>query len=313
MKEQPVCPHCGQKMERLRTPYESTWGGEIHNVCFNNECGYYVESWSRLEEQGIEDTGYRCRLDPRGQCGPLAVWSSEALRDLIIRDEDEPKRLRTLDLFDEKYFVRDDETPDTQYYQNPEPIETLDSLALSAIEDFLAGLIRPGAAILDLMAGSDSHIKPDLQPSRIVGIGLDAKELDANTALTERIVQDLNGEDPLPFEEDAFDAALITLAIEYMTKPVEIFQEIARVLKSGGPLIVTYSNRTFPPKAVSVWKTSSDEERMIYVKKLMEVSQKLSVMGDYESVGKPRPKDDKYYMLGIPSDPVYAVWARPND
>ncbi len=61
-------------------------GGEIHYVCFNDECCYFKKSWESLENQGIPGTGYRCRIDPRGACGPLAVWSSEALKDRICRD-----------------------------------------------------------------------------------------------------------------------------------------------------------------------------------------------------------------------------------
>ncbi len=82
-----VCPHCGTEMEPMETPYDSSWGGEIHYVCFNDECGYYKKSWDTLESQGVERTGYRCRMDPRGACGPLAVWSADALKDRICRDK----------------------------------------------------------------------------------------------------------------------------------------------------------------------------------------------------------------------------------
>ena len=313
MKDKPVCPHCGEKMELMKTPYESTWGGEFHFVCFNNSCHYYVNSWKALEEQGIENAGYRCRLDPRGQCGPIAVWSDSALRNLIVQEEDKPSKKHTYDFFIPEDFSREDETSDAEYCQHPEHIENLDTLALSTIEDLFVRLIPKGAEILDLMAGVDSHIPSEIQPARITGVGLDSKGLDENAKLSEKIIHDLNGGKPLPFNDDEFDVALITLSIEYITKPLELFEEVARILKSSGLFIITFSNRMFPPKAVNIWKNTGEQERVALVKKLISLSDRYTVIGDFESSGKPRPKDDRYYMLGIPSDPIYAVWARPND
>jgi hypothetical protein len=82
MEKEQVCPYCGEKMDPIRTPELSSWGGEIHYVCFNDECTYYKNSWQVLDGQGIERTGYRCRVDPRGVYGPMAVWSSDALKNL---------------------------------------------------------------------------------------------------------------------------------------------------------------------------------------------------------------------------------------
>ena len=79
------CPHCGAEMDPIEMPLDSTWGGEVHHVCFNDECCYFKKSWTSLENQGIEQTGYRCRMDPRGASGPMAVWSADALKDHICK------------------------------------------------------------------------------------------------------------------------------------------------------------------------------------------------------------------------------------
>lgn len=84
-KETIKCPHCGAEMQPIATPESSSWGGEIHHVCFNDECSYFTKSWEVLDNQGVERTGYRCRIDPRGICGPMAVWSADALKDLVCR------------------------------------------------------------------------------------------------------------------------------------------------------------------------------------------------------------------------------------
>jgi hypothetical protein len=87
MEKKHVCPHCGAEMDPIETPIMSSWGGEVHYICFNDDCCYFQKSWGVLEDQGIEKAGYRCRMDPRGAWGPIAVWSTEALRDLICRDK----------------------------------------------------------------------------------------------------------------------------------------------------------------------------------------------------------------------------------
>jgi hypothetical protein len=55
-------------------------------------------------------TGYRCRMDPRGGCGPAPVWSEDALKDLVVKeDADEGSSLAWFSPHD---LGRDDETPD---------------------------------------------------------------------------------------------------------------------------------------------------------------------------------------------------------
>ena len=89
----PQCPKdtlvhiVDQKWIRFGTPLESSWGGELHHICFNDDCSYFTNSWNALENQGIEQTGYRCKMDPRGGCGPAPVWSEDALKDLVVEEE----------------------------------------------------------------------------------------------------------------------------------------------------------------------------------------------------------------------------------
>lgn len=310
MKNKQTCPHCGVKMESVAMPLDSSWGGEIHTICFNDECSYYKTSWLTLEEQGIEDTGYRCRCDARGNYQPQPVWSSDALRNLIICEETPAGKKCALQLFADGDFVRDDETPDAEFYLTQEDLPSLDSLALVTIEDIYAELIPKGARVLDLMAGTNSHIPDEVEPKSVVGLGLNKKELDANPALTDRVVHDLNANPKLPFQDKEFDVVVNALSVEYMTHPLEIFDEVTRIVKPAGRFIVVFSNRIFPPKTVSIWKRSSEEERQALVRGLFASSENFLLEGMSESKGKPRPADDPLYMMGIPSDPIYAVWGK---
>ncbi len=79
------CPYCNQKMSRWLPPPASNFPQEIHLVCFNDECSYYVEGWEWMRQQYNQKVSYRFRLNPRtGGKGPLPVWSSSALRSGIV-------------------------------------------------------------------------------------------------------------------------------------------------------------------------------------------------------------------------------------
>ena len=44
----------------------------------------------------------------------------------------------------------------------------------------------------------------------------------------------------------------------YLNKPLEIFDEMYRVLRPGGKAIMSFSNRCFPSKAIQVWTQTDD-------------------------------------------------------
>ena len=50
------------------------------------------------------------------------------------------------------------------------------------------------------------------------------------------------------------DAVTICVSIQYLQKPVAVLREVARVLRPGGVVAVTFSNRCFPTKAVAIWR-----------------------------------------------------------
>jgi ubiquinone/menaquinone biosynthesis C-methylase UbiE len=58
----------------------------------------------------------------------------------------------------------------------------------------------------------------------------------------------------MPFDEGRFDAAYVAVSVQYMTRPVEIFADVRRVLKAGASFHVIFSDRMFPTKAVAVWR-----------------------------------------------------------
>jgi SAM-dependent methyltransferase len=207
-------------------------------------------------------------------------------------------------------FSRQDEGDDARFYETDRFVSHLDSAARKTIERLIGDLIvEEHAAILDLMAGWESHIPKTIKAARVVGLGLNQNELKQNPALTEYVIHDLNKEPHLPFEDNTFDVVLNTVSVDYMTRPVEVFQDVGRVLKPAGLFLVAFSNRMFPQKAVKVWQDASEDERVLLVEELFERAGAFERATLFVSKGKPRPTDDKYASFGISSDPVYAMYA----
>ena len=111
------------------------------------------------------------------------------------------------------------------------------------------------------MSSYRSHMPPELRWTRLAGLGMNEVELRENDQLTDYMVHDLNADPRMPYGDGEFDGAVVTVSVQYMTRPVEIFRDVRRVLKPGAPFIVTYSNRMFPTKAVRIWRALDDRER----------------------------------------------------
>ena len=213
-------------------------------------------------------------------------------------------------IFEEAAFSRLDETDDIEFYARDRFVKHIDDVALETVEQLIGDLIvEEKPVILDLMASWDSHIPEKLNASRVVGLGLNENELKKNSALSRYVIHDLNKNPKLPFPDHTFDAVINTVSIDYMTKPIAVFKEVARTLKPGGLFLVIFSNRMFPQKAVKVWREAGEAARVIMVHEFFNATGLFHAPLDFTSFGKPRPRDDKYAHLGLPSDPIYAVYA----
>ena len=62
----------------------------------------------------------------------------------------------------------------------------------------------------------------------------------------------------------------ICVSIDYLTRPAEVLQEVGRVLKVGAPVVITFSNRCFPTKAVAVWHQLDDRGHVKLVERYLQ-------------------------------------------
>ena len=152
-------------------------------------------------------------------------------------------------------FSRVDEGDDFAFYAPARMVIHIDAAAIAALGEFYQGILPKDGVLLDLMSSWVSHLPEDLTPAGVIGHGMNARELAANPRLTRWFVQDFNRDPVLPLPDGGCDAALCCVSVQYLQKPIEVFGEVRRVLRAGAPFVVSFSNRTFPTKAVAVWRS----------------------------------------------------------
>ena len=214
------------------------------------------------------------------------------------------------DYFYDDAFTRDDNTPDSEFYIKPRYTQHIDDTAIEMIRNTYDRFLDDGMHVLDLLSSWQSHLPQKTSLAECVGLGLNEEELRRNPQLLGYKVHDLNANPSLPFEAGQFDVIVNTVSIEYLIHPLEVFSEIARVLKPDGYFVITFSNRWFPTKAIKIWKDIHEFERMGLVLEYFIRSGKFRDLHTYSIRGLPRPREDVYYPDLRFSDPVYAVWGR---
>ncbi len=162
-------------------------------------------------------------------------------------------------------FAKRDTTPDALFYAQPRFVAHIDARAIAAVTELYGRTFPSGGALLDLMSSWISHLPEGVAYREVVGIGMNEAELAANPRLTRHLVQDLNRDPALRLDPDSLDGAAICVSIQYLQQPVAVLREVARVLRPGAPLAITFSDRCFPTKAVAIWTAldGADQARLV--------------------------------------------------
>jgi len=194
-------------------------------------------------------------------------------------------------------FAKADPSPDTRFYAQARLVTHIDDAAIAAVTALYRQLLPAGGVVLDLMSSWVSHLPDDVAYAEVIGHGMNASELAANPRLDRRFTQDLNADPVLPLSPASVDAACMCVSIQYLQRPAEVFASLASVLRPGAPVVITFSNRCFPTKAVAIWQALDGPDQC----RLVELY--LNRAG-FQSVESRTLRD------GRRSDPLWAVIGR---
>ena len=167
---------------------------------------------------------------------------------------------------------REDESPDGLFYLQPRFVTHIDEGAIAAVTQLYREFLPPNGAVLDVMSSWISHLPAEIKYRRVAGLGMNREELAANPRLNDFVVHDLNVNPRVPFKDAEFDAAAICVSIDYLKDPLPVLRDLARVVKADGPLVITFSTRCFPTKAIRAWLATDDAGRVQIVESMLTAS-----------------------------------------
>ncbi|MFO8031155.1 MAG: class I SAM-dependent methyltransferase [Desulfohalobiaceae bacterium] len=242
--------------------------------------------------------------DVGGRCSVWAEEISDQGPGLQARYQGQPTDFELAEPLD-----REDQSPDQKFYSRPRFIGHIDQQASEHLQQEYSRFLQSGMRVLDLMSSLQSHLPRDMD-LEVTGLGLNLEELQANPRLNRHVIQDINLEPELPFDSNSFQALICSLSIEYATRPLSLMQEMQRVLAPGGVLLISFSNRWFPPKVTRLWTRLQEFERLGLV---LELALRTGGFKDLRTTTIRnwwRPKHDKWYGWLWSSDPLYILAGR---
>lgn len=169
-------------------------------------------------------------------------------------------------------FARVDASDDGLFYRVARLVQHIDQTTIDALTAYYRETLPAGGRVLDLMSSWVSHLPADVAFAHVAGLGMNADELAANPRLGERVVQDLNVNPQLPFAARTFDAVTVAVSVQYLVRPVEVFNDIARILVPGGRLVIAMSHRCFPTKAIRAFHQLDAGDRIRLVDSYFELA-----------------------------------------
>ncbi len=149
---------------------------------------------------------------------------------------------------------------DTSFYDSPRYVTHASETFLNRLTDLYDRILTPGDRVFDAMGSWVSHL-PETELTHVVGHGLNAEELRANDRYDEWFIQSFNDDQSLPLVDDSFDMICCALSVQYLQYPAAIFAEFNRVLADDGTVVISFTDRMFPTKAIRAWRTATMDER----------------------------------------------------
>ena len=163
-----------------------------------------------------------------------------------------------------------DESNDEEFYSNPKFVYHLDANFRQYLTGVYENEIDDYSTVLDLMSSWDSYLPKRKKYKKIIGHGLNKEELEKNKIFDSYWIQNFNLNQEIPLDNESVDYCLMVAAWQYLQYPEDLTREIARILSNQGKFIISFSNRAFWHKAPNIWTSSTEEERIKYVRKVLK-------------------------------------------
>ncbi|NER31658.1 MAG: class I SAM-dependent methyltransferase [Symploca sp. SIO1C4] len=201
-----------------------------------------------------------------------------------------------------------DDSDDTLFYSMPRFVTHVDDGFIEQLTQLYRDRLEANTRILDLMSSHVSHLPEEMQFAHVEGHGMNEEELARNQRLNHYFVQDLNHNPKLPLPDQDFHAVLNCVSVQYLQYPDAVFTEIYRILKPGGIVIISFSNRMFFQKAITAWRDGTEESR---VKLVRSYFQSVPGFSKLEVITRKSEVASFLQMFGVGfGDPFYAVIAQ---
>ena len=162
-----------------------------------------------------------------------------------------------------------DESNDEYFYSNPKFVYHLDANFRKYLSYIYKKELKDNSTILDLMSSWDSYLPKEKKYKKVIAHGLNKEELKKNKILNSFWIQNFNLTQEIPLENKSVDYCLMVAAWQYLQYPENLTKEISRILSDEGKILISFSNRAFWHKAPNIWTTSTEEERLKYVRKVL--------------------------------------------
>lgn len=162
-------------------------------------------------------------------------------------------------------FFRTDESDDGGFYTVPKLVYHIDEPAVASLTQYYRNNIKPGSDILDICSSWVSHFPLEFPKTmgNIAATGMNGLELQFNDQLTGGYkTKDLNQDPTIPYPDNSFDVVTCVVSIDYLKEPIKVLKEVNRVLRKGGKVIFSQSNRCFPTKAIAMWLKMNDRQHL---------------------------------------------------
>tara|TARA_B100000886_G_scaffold42257_1_gene25965 strand:+ start:716 stop:1354 length:639 start_codon:yes stop_codon:yes gene_type:complete len=162
-----------------------------------------------------------------------------------------------------------DESNDEEFYSDPKFVYHLDANFRQYLTSIYKNEMVNNSTVLDLMSSWDSYLPNEKKYKKVIGHGLNKQELEKNKIFDSYWIQNFNLNQEIPLENCSIDFCLMVAAWQYLQYPENLTREISRILNNKGKIIISFSNRAFWHKTPNIWTSSTEEERVGYVRKVL--------------------------------------------